>query len=64
MDPSQLAQTVTNKGGRTAADKQEREAAQRDAKTGTAIDTVVRTLPTLASDMTAVKNHLSKIQSR
>ena len=64
LEAKNLAQNVTNKGGSGGADKKEREAAQKDSKTSSAIDTVIKTLPGIALSIQSMAKDLSQAQSR
>ena len=64
LDAAKLGQNVTNKTGISAAAKQEQAAQQKDDKAAAAMEAVLKTLPSIAEATEAMKEHLSKIQSR
>ena len=64
LDAMKLARGATNKVGASGADKKEREAAQKDAKASSAIDTVLKTLPSIAIAMQSMQKDISQAQSR
>lgn len=64
LDPAALAQNTTNRTNNKSADRKEDAAAQKDAKSLAAADAAAKLLPAMAADLAAMKNHLSKIQSR
>lgn len=63
INPEGLA-NVSTRRNRTQEDRQQQAASQRDAKSGAAVDAVIRGIPSMAADLKQVKDHLSKLQVR